>query len=216
VPLEKLNLLGGIVDTLTTVLGRSGIGWLVVSGLGIGFLYTLFATMVTWLIGTGRMVSEAAGRDGFPAIFGWRHPQHGSPIGASLLTGIISTLVLVIYGSLAGRDEELFWSLFSFASIVFLLPYLLLFPAFLKLRQADPKTRRPYRLAGGAGIVWLVSITCTLIILLAIIFFVWVPGLPIDRSFALPVVVGVGITLIAGEVLLRLRSRISPRNLFRG
>ena len=202
-PLERLNMVGGIIDALNAVLGTSGTGQLVAKTLGIAFLSTLFATMVTWTIGASRMVAEAAARRNLPGIFGWRHPVHGSPIGASLLSGMISTLVLIVYAGLAGREEGLFWSLFAFASIVFLLPYMLLFPAFLKLRCSDPQTPRPYRFPGGKGLAWMATVICTLVVLLSIVFFVWVPGLPIDWSFILPVVVGVGITLIAGEALFR-------------
>lgn len=202
-PLERLSLVGGVVDTLAAVLGTSVTGRLAVTSLGIGVLYTLFATMATWTMGTSRMAAEAAAQGSLPGIFGWRHLIHGSPVGASLLTGMISTLVLIVYAGLAGRDEGLFWSLFAFASIVFLLPYLLLFPAFLKLRRSDPQTPRPYRFPGGKVLAWMATAICTLVVLLAIVFFVWVPGLPVDRSFTLPVMAGVGITLIAGEALIR-------------
>ena len=42
-----------------------------------------------------------------------------------------------------------------------------------------------------------------LVVLLSIVFFVWVPVRPIAWSFTLPVMVGIGITLIAGEALIR-------------
>lgn len=202
-PLERLSLVGGIIDTLEAVLGISGTGRLAVTSLGIAFLFTLFATMVTWMMGTSRMVAEAATQRNLPGIFGWRHPAHGSPVGASLLTGLISTFVIIVYAGLAGREDGLFWSLFAFASIAFLLPYLLLFPAFLKLRHSDPHTPRPFRFPGGKVLVRMAAVICTLVVLFSIVFFVWVPGLPIDWSFTLPVVMGIAITLIAGEVLIR-------------
>jgi amino acid transporter len=202
-PSERLSLVGGFIDTLETVLGTSGTGQLAVTSLGVAFLYTLFATMVTWTMGTVRMLAEASSRRNLPRIFGWRHPVYGSPIGASLLTGIISTFVLVVYAGLADRQDGLFWSLFAFGSIAFLLPYLLLFPAFLKLRHSDPHTPRPFRFRGGKFLVWMAAVICTLVVLLSIILFIWVPGLPVDWSFTLPVVVGVGITLAAGEVFIR-------------
>ena len=202
-PLEKLSLVGGLIDTLEAVLGSSGTGQLAVTSLGVAFLYTLFATMVTWTMGTVRMMAEASTRRSLPGIFSWRHPVHGSPVGASLLTGIISTFVLIVYAGLADRQDGLFWSLFAFASIAFLLPYLLLFPAFLKLRHSDPHTPRPFRFPGGIVLGWMAAGICTLVILLSIVFFVWVPGLPVDWSFTLPVVVGVGIALAAGEVFIR-------------
>jgi hypothetical protein len=46
------------------------------------------------------------------------------------------------------------------------------------------------------------SIICILFIIQAVVFFVWVPGEPIDWSFATPILIGVVVTLIIGEVLL--------------
>ena len=202
-PLQRLSLLGGIIDTLEAVLGASGFGQLAVTSLGIAVLSTFFATMVSWTMGTSCMMAEAAAQGNLPKVFSWRHPGHGSPIGAALITGAISTLVLIVYTGLASGEESLFWSLFAFASIVFLLPYLLLFPAFLKLRRSEPQTPRPYCFPGGKVLAWMAAGICTLVVFLSIVFFVWVPDLPVDWSFTLPVIAGVAITLAVGEALIR-------------
>ena len=47
------------------------------------------------------------------------------------------------------------------------------------------------------------AVICTLVVLFSIIFFAWVPVVPVDWVFTLPVVVGVGITVICGEVFIR-------------
>jgi glutamate:GABA antiporter len=46
-----------------------------------------------------------------------------------------------------------------------------------------------------------------LFIIQAIVFFVWVPGQPIDWSYAGPVLIGVVVTLVVGEILLWLTKR---------
>jgi uncharacterized membrane protein YfcA len=45
-------------------------------------------------------------------------------------------------------------------------------------------------------------VICELFIAQAIIFFVWVPGEPIDWAFAAPVLIGVVLTIIVGELLV--------------
>ncbi len=201
-PLDQLGLVSGIVDTLQAVLGSSVIGTVAVIVLGIGALYTFFANMVTWTMGANRTAAQAAEEGTLPAIFGRLHPVNKTPVGAYLITGIVSTLVVIVYGLLAGSNEDLFWTLFAFSSIVFLLPYLMLYPAFLKLRAADPHARRPYTFPGGKPLAWAASILGLLFILQAIVFFIWVPGEPIDWSYAAPILVGVLVTLVVGEVLL--------------
>jgi amino acid transporter len=201
-PLENLGLISGIIDTLQVLLGTSGIGGAVVIGLGVAALFSFLANMVTWTIGANRTAAEAAKEKELPEVFGKEHPVHKTPVGAFLLTGIVSTAVMVLYGFMAGSAEDLFWTLFAFSSMVFLLPYLMLFPAFVKLRKTHPKVARPYKVPGGLTVATILAIICEIFIIQAIVFFIWVPGEPIDWAFAAPVLIGVVLTLIVGEILI--------------
>jgi amino acid transporter len=201
-PLDQLGLISGIIDTLKAFLGESGFGGAMVILLGIGVLYTFLANMVTWTMGANRTAAEAANEGELPAYFSKLHPVNKTPVGAYVLTGIVSSLVLIIYGFMATSNEDLFWTLFAFSSIVFLLPYLALFPAFLKLRQTDADVKRPYKVPGGKGLIWVMAIICEIFILQAILFFVWVPGSPIDWAYAGPILIGIVVTVLIGEFLL--------------
>jgi amino acid transporter len=201
-PLEQLGLVSGIVDTLKAVLGTSTFASVVVTTLGIGALYTFFANMVTWTMGANRTAAQAAKEGTLPEVFGKLHPVNKTPVGAYIITGIVSSLVVIVYGFLAGSNEDLFWTLFAFSSIIFLLPYLILFPTFLKLRASDPDTKRPYKFPGGRVFGWIMSIICMLFVIQAIVFFLWLPGTPMDWAYANPILIGVLVTLLIGEVLL--------------
>jgi amino acid transporter len=205
-PISQLGLVQGIVGTLQAIFGRAGAGRLFVNGLGIMVLATFFATMVTWSLGTNRSAAQAAEEGNLPPIFGHLDPVRKTPVGATLIGGAIATMVLLAYGLLGESNDQFFWSLFAFASIVFLLPYLLLFPAFLRLRASDPKTPRRYRFPGGKIMAWGAAGICLLFVIQGVVFFIWVPGLPVEWSFALPVLAGVVLTLAAGELLVRTQS----------
>jgi amino acid transporter len=91
--------------------------------------------------------------------------------------------------------------------VVFLLPYLLLFASFLKLRLADPNTPRPYRVPGGYLTAILLTIVCTLFILVAIGLLLF-PGVnegiaKIDMDQAKFIGEWLLATVVAGEVLVR-------------
>ena len=202
VPLEQLGLVSGIIDTLKILLGTTGFGNVMVIVLGVAALYSFLANMVTWTMGANRTAAEAAKEDELPAIFGREDPVRKTPIGAFIITGIVSTAVMVIYGFMAGSAEDLFWTLFAFSSMIFLLPYLMLFPAFLKLRKIDANAERPYRVPGGKVFSIILAVICELFIIQAVVFFVYVPGQPMDWGFAGPVLIGVVITLIVGEILM--------------
>jgi len=207
VPLENLNLVEGIIDTLRLLLGESGVGGAMVILLGIGALFTLLANMVTWTMGANRTAAEASAENELPSVFGKLHPVNKTPVNAFIITGIVSTAVIVLYGFMAGSAEDLFWTLFAFSSMVFLLPYLTMFPAFLKLRRSDPEIERPYKVPGGQTLATIIAVICELFIIQAIVFFIWVPGEPMDWGYALPILVGVVVTLIVGEILLVLAKK---------
>jgi amino acid transporter len=206
-PLDQLGLVSGVIDTLKAILGDSGIGGVFVTILGVGALYTFLANMVTWTMGANRAAAEASGEGELPAVFGKLHPVNKTPVGAYVITGVVSTLVLVVYGFMAGSNEELFWTLFAFSSIIFLLPYLALFPAFLKLRGMDANIKRPFQIPGGMPLAALIAVVCKIFIVQAIVFFIWVPGQPVDWAYALPVLAGVLVTVVAGEILLALPAK---------
>jgi amino acid transporter len=202
VPLDQLGLVSGIIDTLKVIFGSTGFGNVVVIVLGIAALYSFLANMVTWTMGANRTAAEAAKENELPEIFGREHATYKTPVGAFIITGIVSTVVMIVYGFMAGSPEDLFWTLFAFRSIVFLLPYLALFPAFLKLRKSDAKAERPYKVPGGKGFIAALAVICELFIIQAVVLFVWIPGEPMDWAYAGPVLIGVVLTLIVGEVLI--------------
>lgn len=201
-PVSQIGLIEGLLDSLHRLFDELRWGAGFVTLLGIGALFTFVANMVTWTIGANRSASEAAERGDLPPVFGKLHATHRTPANAALITGAVSTAVIILYGLVAANAEELFWTLFAFSSIVFLLPYLLMFGAFLKLRRTDAARPRPYRVPGGAPVARLLALLCVLFIVQAIVLFIWVPGAAFDRQKGLVILGGVLGTLIIGEALI--------------
>jgi len=201
-PIKDVGLIKGLLDTFRSLLaGVPGLNTIIVV-LGVAAVFTILANLVTWSMGANRAAQAAAADGELPAVFGLQRKSNQTPVGAYVLTGLVSTLVIVAYGILARSAEDLFWSLFAFSSVIFLLPYLALFPAFLSLRHKDPATPRPYRVPGGVTGAWIMAGICTLFILQAIFFFLWVPGVAIDWSKTGPILGGIAITLVIGEVVI--------------
>jgi amino acid transporter len=89
---------------------------------------------------------------------------------------------------------------------------LAIFPVFLKLRHDDPDTPRPYRFPGGNFVGWVAAVVCLIFIVQAIVFFIWVPGLPLDGLYTIPILVGIVVTVVVGELLLSRGIKHSPSN----
>ncbi|MEH6570193.1 MAG: APC family permease [Halioglobus sp.] len=199
IPAGEINLVEGLIDTFRLFFGDSAAGKAFTLALGIGALFTFFSNGVTWALGCNRAAAEAAMEGELPRVFAIESKKLGTPIGAAVLMGAVSTIILVLYGFLAGSNEDLFWSLFAFSAVIFLLPYQGMFMAFIHTRVNDPDHHRPYRVPGGLGSAKVMAWTCFAVLALAIILFVYTPG----EGLQWPVLIGVIVTLAIGEVVIR-------------
>lgn len=205
-PVEDIGLVAGIIDTLHKLFGDSAFGNFMVYAIGIMALLTFIGNMVTWTMGASRAAAEAASEGELPAPVAKMSEVHDTPVGANNITGIVSTVVILAYAIFARESDDLFWSVFAFSSCIFLLPYLFMFPAYLKLRISDAATERPFRVPGGMGVQWILSIVCFFVIAQAVVLFIF-PDLitmTVDWMYTAPVLIGVILTIAIGEYLLKL------------
>lgn len=203
-PVENIGLVAGLIDTFKTLFGGGAVGTVMVYVLGVCALLTLIGNMVSWTMGASRAAAEAAQEGELPAVVA-KVSEKGSPVGANTITGIVSTVVIISYAFFAQGNDELFWSVFAFSSCIFLLPYLFMFPAYLKLRIADGERERPFKVPGSIGMQWLMSIVCFLVIFQALILFIFPEALDLevaDWKYTAPVLIGVIVTILMGEWIL--------------
>ena len=214
-PVEDIGLVAGIISTLQTLFGNGAFGQFMVYGIGSLALLTFIANMTTWTMGSSRAAMEAAQAGELPAFFAKEDPVHRTPVGANILTGVASTVVILLYGFIAGESDELFWSIFAFSSCIFLLPYLFMFPAYLKLRMTDPKAERPYKVPGGMNTQIALSVICFLFIVQAVVLFIFpdIATATIDWAYSAPVLIGVVATIAIGEwILVRATKRLNSES----
>ncbi|MCP8687466.1 APC family permease [Marinobacterium sedimentorum] len=203
VPAERIDTVDIIAVSLRELFASAAFGETLALSVGGAALLTFFSTMVTWTLGGNCAMAEAGAAREMPAAFAKKHPQHGAPVGAALLTSALSSSILLLYGIMAGTAEELFWNLFSFSAIIFLMPYVGMHLAYLKLRRRDAPRAGCFRVPG----TWLhrvLACNCILILGMAIALFFWVPGEPLDWYILGQVGTGVLATLLLGEYLVRL------------
>lgn len=132
------------------------------------------------------------------------------PIGAALMNGIVASLVCVlgVFMDLYFPDSSLFWTFFALNLVMFLLSYVPIFPAFIKLRRDDPDTERPFRVPGSPAWLKVVAYVPMLLILISLVF----TALPLSfdtetLTAVLPITIGSVVFIALGEILIVLRSR---------
>lgn len=201
VPYEGMDVVQGLLNCYIFALGNGAFSNAVVIIIGLMFLYTLLAAGPAWVGAACIMASEAAKNNELPKVFGKLHKKHKTPVGALLIVGIVSTVITVAYGFMASNAADLFWSLFSFTTIIYFLPYIINFSAFIRLRKNDSDTLRPYHFPGNDGFAFFCCRVGQIVLIFTIISFFWAPGQTVDWNYTLSVLIGAGIFLLIGEFL---------------
>ena len=206
VPVDEISPDSGLIDALVAITGRTG-GWFI-SLAAILFLVTLFGNMISWSMGVNSTAAYAADRGDMPALFSRRRQKNDMPVGSALASGVVATIVCLAGVAMEYLlpDSSLFWSFFALNLVMLLLSYLPVFPAFLKLRKADPDAPRPFRVPGGKFILPVIAFLPFIMIIAAIIF----TAVPFSfdaqtLSYYLPITVGSLVAVLIGEILIAWR-----------
>jgi amino acid transporter len=139
VPSSELRELSGIADAVALAgqrLGLAGIGPLTGALLAA---YALAGT-ASWTAGAAR-VPFAAGVDrAMPAAFGRLHPRYRTPHVALAIQGAVSTAIFltslfVTSAGSRGSVQDAYDILVNLTILIYFIPYLYLFAAFIRLRE---------------------------------------------------------------------------------
>ncbi|OIJ95003.1 APC family permease [Streptomyces monashensis] len=185
-PVKAITGLGGFVDAIRqvfTVYGGhvaadgtatlSGAGRLLGDLAAIMFILTVLSSGVTWIMGSDRALAVSGYDGAAPRFLGVISSRFGTPVRVNILSGAVSTTVLILAHQLTGGSAgKLFGAVLGLAVSTTLVSYLGIFPALAVLRRKAPDFPRPYR----APIPRTISTVLTLLILFASVQLV-APGL---------------------------------------
>jgi glutamate:GABA antiporter len=198
-PASRLSNVAGFLDALQQVFvvygGHLTSSGAVLTGAGkvladiaaLGVIFGLLSSGVVWLIGSDR-AQAVAGFDGAaPRALGYFSKRLGTPIGVNLLSGVVSTAVLILALTLtSGNAAKYFSATLGLVISMVTVTYVLIFPAVIKLRYSYPDVPRPYRIPGGTVGLWVVGILTTAWAALTTVAIVW-PGIGTsDPNASLP------------------------------
>ena len=196
----------GITDAFAILLTNLGMNAdlvrIIVIVVGLMFIYTMVANIVSWSFGVNSVAKYSADDGGLPKVFG-KTNKEGVPYMASILNGIVATVIIVlgiILGEVSESASNLFWTFFSFSLVTLLISYIPLFPAFLKLRKTD-KTEREYKVPGGRVMLNLITWVPLVLLVLGIVFTLFIDFTMESFMVNLPLIIGVVVSIIIQEIL---------------
>ncbi|WP_377322459.1 APC family permease [Pimelobacter simplex] len=161
VPSEDITGIGGLLDAVGTVYSvYGGAADALLKITAIAFVYILMSQGAAWMIISDRMQAMTAA-DGafFGGFFGRFHPGLGTPVRVNLLSGAVATVFLLVAMQVTGSGASIFGVVLTISISTFLLSYLLVIPAAIRLRTRYPERPRPFRVPvsdrGFALLGWL-------------------------------------------------------------
>ena len=137
--------------------------------------YGALTMVVTWVLGPSKGVLEVAKEGYLPKC--WQHRNSaGMPTVILIIQAVISSLlalVVLFMPTISGA----FWLMSALTAQLYMVMYLLMFAAAIKLRYSKPDIPRAYKVPGGKFGMWVVSGIAFLTSLFAIITgFIPTPG----------------------------------------
>lgn len=199
IPTSEISTSAGLIDSLQILTGESN--GIFISIMAILFLLTLFGNMISWALGVNNVARYAANNGDMPSVFQKSSKEHDMPTGASIMNGIVATIVVLLAPFIP--NEDLFWSFFALNLVMFLLSYIPMFPAFIRLRKIDANTERPFHVSGSESFLKVLAAIPALMIIIALIF-VAIP-LSFDAetlAATLPITIGAIIFIIIEEIII--------------
>ena len=159
-PRSEINIITGTLQGIAAVGDKLGVGW---TTSPLALLITLggLGGLMAWFTGAARM-AFVAGIDRFlPDSFGRIHPKYGSPYVAVIVQAIIAAGFAIM--SFAGATvQEAYLILLDTTLLVYFVPYVYLFAAYVMIRNQDEAPGSDYRflrsqtlakLVGACGLV---------------------------------------------------------------
>ncbi|MFH1791645.1 MAG: amino acid permease [Candidatus Omnitrophota bacterium] len=153
-PEKSINLTVGIMQAFKDLLHLYNIDWLLPV---IGFLIAFGAigAVTPWIVGPSKGLLATA-KDGQLPPFLAQTNDNGMPTHILIIQGGIVTIVSLVY-LLMPNISSAFFLLTALAVILYLIMYIILFAAAIKLRYSQPDVHRAYEIPGGNPGMWVVS-----------------------------------------------------------
>lgn len=197
----------GITESFMILMTKLGLNpdfvRIVVIMVGMMFIYTMVANIVSWSFGVNSVAKYSADDGGLPKVFS-KTNKEGVPYMASIMNGVVASVIVIlgiILGEVSESASNLFWTFFSLSLVTLLLSYTPLFLAFLKLRKVDSKKKRVYKVGGSDTFIKVFAIVPFVLLILGVVFTLFGDFSIEFIKDNMPLIVGVIVSLIIQEVL---------------
>jgi glutamate:GABA antiporter len=154
IPQAQINLVAGSLQAFSYFVNAYGIGWLVPVMAAL-ILIGAIGLLSTWTVGPPRGLLAAAQSGDLPPLFR-RVNRHEMPVSLMIFQAFLVTSLSVLFLFMPSVNSA-FWILTVLLAQLYLIMYILMFAAAIKLRYKKPDAPRPYKIPCGKAGIWIVA-----------------------------------------------------------
>src|SRR4029079_16994305 len=161
---EQLSLTAGVMQAFDAIFAHFNANWLT-AVLGIMLVMASLGGMLTWLAGPSKGLLLISRKEGYLPPFLQRLNKHGVQQNILVTQGLITTVIALGY-ALIPDVSSAYWIFSVITTQVYLIVYLLMFVAAVRLRRSQPDHPRGYKapmLVGLCGVGFAASLAALLI-----------------------------------------------------
>ncbi|MBM3201337.1 MAG: amino acid permease [Chlamydiae bacterium] len=176
IPKENVSLVSGLMEALKIFLSNYNMQWLL-PVLGILLIYGAVAEVNSWIIGPVKALYTTSIHGNLPPVFQYLN-KHGMPTNLLLFQAIIVTIAACVFLFMPSLSSS-YWILSALSTQIYLVMYILMFAAAIRLRYSHPAVPRAYKIPHPHHGIWFVAILGMIASTFAL-FLVFIPPSQID------------------------------------
>ncbi len=143
VPAGSVSLTAGVMQAFDTVFAHFDVQWLT-PVFGLMLITASLGGMLTWLAGPSKGVLLISREGGYLPPVLQKLNRHGVQQNILVAQGVVTTIIALLY-ALIPNVSSAYWILSVITTQIYLVVYLLMFVAAVKLRRERPDHPRGYR-----------------------------------------------------------------------
>ena len=153
-PYDQINLQSGLFTTFQIAFERYHVGWLS-NVMGLLVAFGALAGVMSWISGPSRGLLWTA-QEGVLPCFLQKTNKNGVQVNILIIQGCIVTLLSSLY--IVMDDVSVAFFLLSALTVgLYLVMYMMMYAAAIRLRYTQPGLQRDYRVPGGNAGMWAVG-----------------------------------------------------------
>lgn len=155
IPSHEVSLVAGIMQALSIFFDAYGISWMT-PVLAVLITIGAVAMVSTWIVGPSKGLFQTSEEGNIPPFFHKRN-RYGMPIAIMIVQGLIVSTMCCAF-LLMPNVSSSYWFLNVLTALLYLIMYILMFMAAIRLRYKHPEIVRTYRIPGGKTFgMWVVG-----------------------------------------------------------